>query len=385
MQSILDNDLYKFTTSYAYMKLFPNALGTFTFIDRNQTLYTEAFVHQLKQTLEKECKIVLLDDEFEFMVTSLKFIPRWYFEWLRAFRFDSTKLDIHLSEEGELSITVSGLLYAITLWEVYILSSVSQVYYAILNTRPDRAYLERLRQKLNYADHHQIRFTDFGTRRRFSEEVHNTILSNCREHKSFIGTSNCYFAYKYNLKMVGTHPHEWFMFHGAIYGPREANYIALENWVAVYDGDLGIALTDTYTVDIFLQNFSLKQSKLFDGVRHDSGDPFIFTDKILKHYRDNNIDPRTKTIVFSDALTFELAGEIRHYCNGKINCSFGIGTNLTNDTGHQPLNIVMKLTECRMNENAPLRACVKLSDVQGKYVGTPEEIDIYLRSLALKE
>lgn len=188
---------------------------------------------------------------------------------------------------------------------------------------------------------------------------------------------------KYGMKPMGTHPHEWFMFHGAQFGYKHANYMALENWVNVYDGDLGIALSDTYTSGIFLSNLSRKQAKLFDGVRCDSGDEFDFTDKLVARYRELGIDPTTKTIVFSNALDFGKALDIQEHCRGKIRCSFGIGTNLTNDTGFKPSNIVMKLTQCKMNVNQEWRECVKLSDDAGKHIGSEAEVRACLYDLRL--
>ena len=188
---------------------------------------------------------------------------------------------------------------------------------------------------------------------------------------------------KYEMKMMGTHPHEWFMFHGAQFGYKHANYMALENWVNVYDGDLGIALSDTYTSDIFLTNLSRKQAKLFDGVRCDSGNELEFIDKLTARYKELGIDSTTKTIVFSNALDFGKALEIQEYCRGKIRCAFGIGTNLTNDTGFKPSNIVMKLTQCKMNINQEWRECVKLSDDIGKHIGSPEEVRACLYDLRL--
>ena len=181
---------------------------------------------------------------------------------------------------------------------------------------------------------------------------------------------------KYGMTPIGTHPHEWFMFHGAMYGYRQANYTALEDWVKVYDGDLGIALSDTYTSDVFLKNFSRKHAKLFDGVRHDSGDPYKFVNKVIKRYKELGIDPTTKTIVFSNALDFPTYKEIAEYCKGRIRFSAGIGTNLTNDTGFKPSNIVMKLVACRMNDNQPWYPCIKLSDDEGKHLGSDKEVEI---------
>ncbi len=159
--------------------------------------------------------------------------------------------------------------------------------------------------------------------------------------------------------------------------------MALENWVNVYDGDLGIALSDTYTSGIFLSNLSRKQAKLFDGVRCDSGNEFRFIDSLISRYKELGIDATTKTIVFSNALDFTKALEIQEYCRNKIRCSFGIGTNLTNDTGFEPSNIVMKLTQCKMNVNQEWRECIKLSDDEGKHTGSPEEVQACLYELRL--
>ena len=159
--------------------------------------------------------------------------------------------------------------------------------------------------------------------------------------------------------------------------------MALEDWVSVYDGDLGIALSDTYTSAVFFKNLSRKQAKLFDGVRQDSGDEFKFVTSAIARYKELGIDPTTKTIIFSNALTFEKALEVREYCRGRIRCAFGIGTNLTNDTGHKPSNIVMKLTSCQMNKNQPVFNCVKLSDDLGKHTGLEQEVEHCMNELGL--
>jgi nicotinate phosphoribosyltransferase len=175
------------------------------------------------------------------------------------------------------------------------------------------------------------------------------------------------------------------MFQAAIHSPKDANFMVMENWVKVYDGNLGTVLTDTYTVDTFLRNFSMKLAKLYDGVRHDSGCPFEFGDKIIEKYKSYGIDPMSKTIVFSDGLDFEKAAEIKEYFAGKIKTTFGIGTNLTCDfPGIKPMNIVMKLKECRVNDRQPVYGCVKLSDVPGKAIGTPEDIENYKYQIGIK-
>jgi nicotinate phosphoribosyltransferase len=185
---------------------------------------------------------------------------------------------------------------------------------------------------------------------------------------------------------MGTHPHEWFMFHGAQFGYKHANYLAMTAWQDVYDGDLGIALTDTYGSDNFFANFSKKLAKLFDGIRQDSGDELVFADKAVARYVEHGIDPLTKTIIFSNALNFHKAAMIADYCKGKIKYAFGIGTNLTNDIdGTERSNIVMKLTECKMNDNATPMECIKLSDDKGKHLGSDVEVATAKYVLGIKD
>ena len=380
IHTILDTDLDKFTTSYAYIKLFPYAMGTFSFKDRDETVYTEAFLNKLKAEVANLANMALTDKELEYMTRNCRFLPPVYWEWLSSFRFQPEKIDIHLDKEHHLNIEITDYLYKSTLYEVPLLAIVSEIKNQIQgNVANTEEIICKLSEKVVLSNEHQLSFSEFGTRRRFSFDVQDRVISYLKKSAHYCtGTSNCYFAMKYEMKMMGTHPHEWFMFHGA-----QFDYIALENWVNVYDGDLGIALSDTYTSDIFLTNLSRKQAKLFDGVRCDSGNELEFIDKLTARYKELGIDSTTKTIVFSNALDFGKALEIQEYCRGKIRCAFGIGTNLTNDTGFKPSNIVMKLTQCKMNINQEWRECVKLSDDIGKHIGSPEEVRACLYDLRL--
>ena len=200
--------------------------------------------------------------------------------------------------------------------------------------------------------------------------------------KTFIGTSNPHFANIYGTKMVGTQAHELYMVIGVLYGYPSANRIALEKWVDVYQGDLGVALTDTFTTDAFFPSFTTKFAKLFDGIRQDSGDPIEFAKKAIAHYEKLRIDPKTKTIVFSDGLNKETVKKINHFCKGKVKASFGIGTNLTNDVGVKPLNMVIKLTA--VSVGGEWLPTVKLSDNPGKHTGTEEAVSFCKRTLKLK-
>lgn len=376
--SILDTDLYKFTTSYAYMKMFPDAICTFTFVDRNRRKRTEQFLAEFKKQMKLLQDIKLNDNEKEWCIKNIPFIPEYYWEWLKSFRFDYSKMNIYLDNEGILQVQVTDKCYRCSLYEIPVLYTVAEVQNRVDNNETNfDLILGRLKEKINFANTNNLKFSEFGTRRRFSYDVQDKVISYIKENsKTCVGTSNVYFAYKYNMKPIGTHPHEWFMFHGAQFGYKSANYMALENWVNVYDGNLGIALTDTYTSDVFFHDFSLKQAKLFDGIRQDSGDEYEFTDKAIEFYKSKGINPLSKTIIFSNALNFFKAKKIADYCNGKIGCSFGIGTNLTNDCNYPPENIVMKMTDCCMNKNKLWRSCIKISDDLGKHMGNNKEIEV---------
>ena len=383
LYSILDTDLYKFTTSYAYIKLFPYAMGTFAFTDRDETEYSEDFLSELKSAIKSLAEVRLTEEEKDYMYAHCRFIPLVYWEWLSSFRFEPEKINVYLDDKKHLHMEVTDFLYKVTLYEVPLLAIVSEIKNKYSGYKIDREYvLSRLKEKVELSNQNKMPFSEFGTRRRFSYEVQELVIDYLKKNSLYCtGTSNCHLAMKYNMLMMGTHPHEWFMFHGAQFGYKHANYMALENWVNVYDGDLGTALSDTYTSDSFLTNFSRKQAKLFDGVRCDSGDEFEFIDRLIARYQELGIDATTKTIIFSNALDFEKALRIYNYCSGKIRCAFGIGTNLTNDTGYKPSNIVMKLTQCKMNKNQEWRECIKLSDDLGKHLGSGTEVDACLHEL----
>ena len=385
IKSILDTDLYKFTTSYAYMKLFPQATGTFTFTDRDNTEYPDEFIQQMYLELSNLGMHRLTKEEQDYMNSHCRFIPAMYWEWLSSFRFNSGKVSVFLDDKRHLHIQVTDYLYKATLYEVPILAIVSELRNRMLgNVANMDEVLTKLENKVRLSNVVGLPFSEFGTRRRFSSNVQEEVIAYIKDKSIYCtGTSNCYYAMKYEMPMMGTHPHEWFMFHGAQFGYKHANYMALENWVNVYDGDLGIALSDTYTSGIFLSNLSRKQAKLFDGVRCDSGNEFEFIDRLVARYKELGIDATTKTIVFSNALDFTKALDIQEYCKNKIRCSFGIGTNLTNDTGFEPSNIVMKLTQCKMNVNQEWRECIKLSDDEGKHTGSLEEVQACLHELRL--
>ena len=388
IQSVLDTDLYKFTTSYAYSKLYPRAYGQFRFIDRGKTTYPQGFAEELKKEIQEMSKLALTKDEASFLSRELPYLPPTYIDFVRGFRFDPEEVKVEQDAEGHLSIIAEGLLYRVTLWETPILALVSELYYKMLGAQPDMEYTERtIISKARKLAEHGITFSMFGMRRRFSAAIEDRVTELLKEHAAgyLFGTSNVYYAYKHGLRVSGTHPHEWIQFHGAMFGYKMANYMAMEDWINVYDGDLGTVLTDTYTTDVFMRNFSKKHAMLFTSLRHDSGDPLQFTEKVVARYRELRVDPTIKYIIFSDGLDPERAIEIANYCKGRIGASFGIGTNFSNDVGNgvRPMNIVMKLWKCKMTEKERWNPCVKLSDVDGKHTGEPEEIELAQRTLGL--
>ena len=389
IQSILDTDLYKFSTSNAYFQLYPLAEGSFTFNDRSREVYDAAFLSDLKAALAEMCSLSLSDDEFDYVTSRVKYISRNYWEWLRGFRFEADKIDCRLDAEGHLQIDVTDLLYKVTLYEVPILATVAE----LRNRRymPDMAEaMSRLDAKIAIANENGLGFSEFGTRRRFSTTLHEAVVARLKENcpKYCAGTSNVMFARKYDLIPVGTFPHEWMMFHSGVFGYKRANYLGLEDWIKVYDGALGTALIDTFTTASFLRTLTLKQAKLLDGFRQDSGDEKEIGDMIIARLEEFGIDPRTKLLVFSNALTFEKYRDIAAYFKGRIKFSAGIGTNLTCDPGipgYKPANIVMKLSRCRMSAKDPWEKVIKISDDLGKHMGDDLEFSIATHELHLEQ
>ena len=374
--SILDNDFYKFTMQNAVINLFPKAKAKYAFINRGQHEFPEGFGEQLSKEINALGTLKLTKPEKEFLKINCPYLAPTYLDFLQGFRYDPNEVTV--TQNGtKLSVTIEGYWYRTILWEVPIMFLICELYYKMTGgeRNSDEVVAQTAKNKIEKYKELGITIADFGTRRRHSYEVQKITVEALKKYGTncFIGTSNVHLAMLCNTKPIGTHAHEWFMFHAAKFGFKMSNLLALENWVQIYRGDLGIALSDTYTTEVFFAAFDKKFSKLFDGVRHDSGDPIEFADKTIAHYIGYGIDPISKTIIFSDGLDYEKVKHISDYCSGKIGISFGVGTNFTNDVGLTPLNIVLKMTDARPDEGE-WNPVIKLSDEKGKYTGDPETI-----------
>lgn len=379
VKSILDTDLYLFSVSYYFMRNYPEASGTLVFNDRNNTVYSEEQLERIREELYDLQKLQLTSDELEWVKANIPYIPSFYWEWLWGFGFEVDKINLWLDDEKHLHVEVYDRLYKTALYEIPILSTISGVMHEPELVGVDHAeVINRIARKVKIINKFSLRVGDMGCRRRASYEIQEEVVEYMARNiypELFTGTSNVYLAKKFGVKPLGTMSHFMVMFNMAHHGYRMGNYYTMETWADTYHGDLGIYLTDTVGSEAFFKNFSKKHAKLFDGIRQDSGDEYEFTDRAIQRYRELGIDPRTKTIVFSNALTVEKFKDIEEYCRGKIKCSAGIGTSLTCDVpGVKPCNIVMKLRECRMNDKQDMIPCIKLSDDEGKHTGDPDEV-----------
>jgi len=394
--SILDNDLYKFTMQMAVLELFPEAEAEYRFINRGTQRFTEGFVEELRRTVDEEISgLTLTEEEYNWLGKNCPYLKPGYLEYLKNFRFKPEEVEICLTEDRNLDMRIKGSWHSTILWEIVLMAAVSELYFSTIETSWNghgeteisesvlADYGNRILEIGKALEENSCLFAEFGTRRRRSFEIHDQAMKSLSGIKTLSGTSNVYFAKKYGLKAIGTVGHEWIMGISALVGLRYSNLFALENWVEVFKGDLGIALTDTFGSEAFFKDFDLKLAKIYDGVRHDSGDPITFVDRVIAHYKKLGIDPMKKAVVFSDALNAETAINIRRYCEGKINCSFGIGTNLTNNSDFfrksPPLNMVIKLHAIN---GIPV---VKLSDSPEKETGERDALRVANYTFGRKE
>lgn len=386
--SLLETDMYKFSMGQAIYHQFSDYKTTWSFKCRNKDVqFTSEMVEEIRAQIQAYCKLRFTEDELQYL-DNIKWIKGSYVDFLRLWspRYE----DFTITTDGEcgLSIEVAGTWLNTSMYEIPTLAIVNEVYFRMqydYNELLD-SFKERLDVKFeNLKSGHWYAgtFSEFGLRRRLSAEAQSLVVEkfshlNDTKHSPsrFIGTSNVYLAKKFGLTPVGTMAHEWIMCTGQgnhKHNPAYSNWYALDAWIKEYGVLNGIALTDTITTDCFLRDFQLTYATLFSGVRHDSGDPYEWGEKMINQYRKLGIDPKTKTLLFSDSLDFERADALWHHFHNDINVAFGIGTYLSNDTKVIPLNIVMKVTKCNGMDVA------KISDTDGKGMCKNPEYVEYLQ------
>lgn len=373
--SLLETDMYKFSMGQAIYHQFSDYKTTWTFKCRNKDVhFTEEMVEEIREQIKYFCTLRFTEDELNYL-ENIKWIKGSYVDFLRLWKPRYEDFKITTDAECGLSIETFGTWLNTSLYEIPTLAIVNEVYFRMAYNYNElfKSFKEKLDIKYNNLKNNHWyagTFSEFGLRRRLSAEAQELAVQkfshlNDTLHSAskFVGTSNVYLAKKYNLTPVGTMAHEWIMCVGQgnhKHNPAYSNWYALDAWIKEYGVLNGIALTDTITTDCFLKDFQLTYATLFSGVRHDSGDPYEWGDKMIKHYESLGIDARNKTLLFSDSLDFERADKLYRYFNGKAKVAFGIGTYISNDTAVPALNIVMKTSKCNGMDVA------KISDTPGK-------------------
>lgn len=354
----------------AVLGMYPDANVSYRFTNRGKQKFSKKFLDALVSEINAMSSLSLTKNEESFLHT-LPYMKDWYIEYLRSYRFDPNELDVKLND-GNLEIIITGKWYRTILWEVPLMALISELYFIIDDTKwTSDGQEKKLNDKISKLMANNCLYFDFGTRRRRNFATQDMIVGKMKSHYWFGGTSNPYLAMKYNTKVSGTMAHEWVQGISALESMNHPNRFMMKKWTDFYGPYLNVALTDTYGIKSFLKDFDFNLASIFKSLRHDSGCPFKFTDIFVEYYKKLGIDPKTKTLVFSDGLNVDSAVKISKYCIEKgINCSFGIGTFFTNDFDTPALNMVIKLTSVN---SEPV---VKLSEDIGKASGNLEYIDI---------
>ncbi len=389
INSLLETDMYKFSMGQTIFHQFTSYKTTWTFKCRNKDVhFTDEMVEEIKEQVQAFCQLRFTEEELEYL-DNITWIKGTYVDFLRLWQPRYEEFTITTDAPCGLAIDAAGTWLNTSMYEIPVLAIVNEVYFRMAYDYDVllKQFKRRLDEKVRLLEEDTYRlsdFSEFGLRRRLSAEAQEMAVKAIAEvelpaDSHFIGTSNVYLAKKFNLKPVGTMAHEWIMCTGQgnhKHNPAYSNWYALDAWVKEYGILNGIALTDTITTDCFLRDFQLTYATLFSGVRHDSGDPYEWGDKMIAHYNSLGIDPRTKTLLFSDSLDFERATALYDYFKDKAKVAFGIGTFISNDTDEDALNIVMKTTKCNGMDVA------KISDVAGKGMcKNPDYVDYLNRCI----
>ena len=398
-----DNDLYTFSCQYYILHTYPRAQVRYSFFDRNNTKYPKGFAELLQEQINGMKNVIITEEEIDFMKRKIYFLPNWYYSFLRGYRFNPKEVHIFQDLDGYLSIMIEGPWYSTIMGEMPILSTISELMHIIngdIEKVDYKAEHKKAYEKGINAFTNGIVLSDMGTRRRFSFQNQCTVLSalknayyECNKDGScsgkFVGTSNVWFAKEFDLMPIGTMSHQICSFEECVSGVFECNQQVMRKWRDTYSGSLGIFLPDCFGSKVFLSNLSLDMAKLFDGIRIDSGDEKEETEKMIEKYNSLGIDPSTKSIVYSNALTIDKAIDIHKWLNGNMKDSYGIGTHLMADvtnieTGQNfPYsNIVIKLTGMKITESREWHDCIKLSNDKGKILGSEEKCKYIIKQIS---
>ena len=383
--SLLDTDLYKFSMGQAIYHQFSDYKTTWSFKCRNEDVhFTKEMVEEITEQIKAYCELQFTEDELAY-IDNITWMKGSYVDFLRLWKPRFADFEITTDSPCGLTIDTRGTWLNTSMYEIATLAIVNEVYFRMAYDYDDllasfQEKLDRKIQKLIDGEYTIGAFSEFGLRRRLSGEAQDYAVRKLAEasyeNSTFVGTSNVYLAKKYHLKPVGTMAHEWIMCVGQgnhKHNPAYSNWYALDAWVKEYGVLNGTALTDAITTDCFLKDFQLTYATLFSGVRHDSGDPYEWGDKMIAHYQSLGIDAASKTLLFSDSLDFDRATSLYRYFSGKAKVAFGIGTYISNDTKVPPLNIVMKTTMCNGMDVA------KISDIMGKGMCKNPAYEHYLK------
>ena len=384
--SLLDTDLYKFTMMQVVLHRFPGAQVEYRFKCRNPGVQLAPYVAEINAEIEALCTLRFREQELAYL-RGLRFIKSDFVDFLGLFQMNAKYVSVMAAGDGGIEVTVKGPWLHTILFEIPLLSIINEVYFRNTQKNPDFAEgRKRLADKIALVAGKpefsppgaEMRIADYGTRRRFAKVWQDEVVLTLRDKLgvNFAGTSNVWLAQKHGITPLGTMAHEYLQAVQAL-GPRlrDSQQFAFEMWAREYRGDLGIALSDVYGMNAFLRDFDMYFCKLFDGARHDSGDPFDWGERLIEHYKKSRVDPLTKTLIFSDGLDVPVAIRLYERFKGRAQTAFGIGTNLTNDLGYTPLNIVIKMVRCNGQPVA------KLSDSPDKNMCDDERYMAYLRQV----
>ena len=387
-----DNDLYTFSCQYYVLMKYPRAEVKYSFIDRNNTCYPQNFAALLQEQVDLMPSVKITEEEIAFMTSHCPWLPLWYFNFLRGYTFNPKEVSIEQDAEGRLSIAVQGKWFSTIMWEMPLLSIISELIHTLkgemetYNLEAERNKVKAKTEKFLQAG---IILGDMGTRRRFSFDHQEMVIKTMAEVYNsqdwpgkFTGTSNVLLAMKYNLKALGTMSHQLISFEENVSGVFECNYNVMKKFSDVFDGDNGTYLYDCFGDEVFFKNLSKRMAMMYTGLRVDSGVEEEQTEKIINKYKSLGIDPASKQVVYSNGLNIDRCIEIHKFCNGRVKDSYGVGTHLTCDVDNvKPSNIVIKLTKCRITETREWHDCIKLSCDKGKTLGNPDKCNYILSQI----